>query len=174
MGSAMKPRKVEKDAPSAPDAHGALGATTATGAIGVPARLLVVEDDAINRLSIVHTLRRFGHETLEVVNGRQAVDLLARERVDLVLMDIQMPVMNGLEATAIIRAGAEGVLDPDVLIVALTAYAMKGDREEFLAAGMDEYLTKPFENEELRQVLERAFQLGRKRLDRRQRAPAAD
>jgi PAS domain S-box-containing protein len=116
--------------------------------------LLVVEDDRINRAAIAHMLAMLGHRATLAADGRAALDLLARERFDAVLMDIQMPGLDGVETTRRIRAG-KGVLDPDVPIVAVTAHALPGDRERLLAAGISDYLAKPFEVEELIRALSR-------------------
>ncbi len=107
-----------------------------------PMRILLAEDNLVNRRLAVATLEKHGHEIVTVDNGRQAVDAVSRGTFDIVLMDVQMPEMDGLEATAIIRA-AEAGRHRRVPIVGLTAHAMKGDRETCLAAGMDGYLSKP-------------------------------
>ncbi|WP_434658295.1 response regulator [Sulfurimonas sp. NW9] len=94
--------------------------------------------------------RKYTNITLEFAhNGKEAVDKVAQNEYDLVFMDINMPVMNGLEATKLIRKE----LQSDVAIVALTANAIKGDREKFLACGMNEYLSKPIDSEELETIL---------------------
>nr|WP_272881642.1 response regulator [Fundidesulfovibrio soli] len=116
-------------------------------------RVLVVEDESMNRLTAVRFLQHLGFESVGVSDGQQALDILTRSRFDVVLMDIQMPEMDGLEATRRLRAG--GTINRDVPVVALTAHAMSGDRDRFLAAGMDEYLTKPMEMQALREVLTR-------------------
>jgi CheY-like chemotaxis protein/HPt (histidine-containing phosphotransfer) domain-containing protein len=100
----------------------------------------------------VRLLEKHGHSVAVAGNGREALDLLDREPFDVVLMDVQMPQMSGFEATAHIRAREEGT-GRRLPIIALTAYAMKGDRERCLAAGMDSYLTKPVKAEELFQAL---------------------
>ena len=105
-------------------------------------RILVAEDNAVNRQLVTALLVKRGHTIVSVVNGREAVAAIANEAFDLVLMDVQMPEMDGLEATAAIRK-LEAVTGAHVPIVALTAHAMKGDREICVAAGMDEYLSKP-------------------------------
>jgi CheY-like chemotaxis protein len=113
-------------------------------------------------------LERLGCHGEAVENGRAAVDAVLRERFDLVLMDVQMPEMDGLEATAEIRR-REGGNGPRVPIVALTAHAMGGHRDRCLASGMDDYLTKPVKLDELRQALDR----WRAALDAGHTAPAA-
>ncbi|WP_051183090.1 MASE3 domain-containing protein [Desulfocurvibacter africanus] len=114
-------------------------------------KILVAEDNEINRLLAVDLLKAKGHEVKVVEDGQQALDALKAESFDLVLMDAQMPVMDGTEATRRIRAGEAG--DPTIPIVALTAYALKGDREKLLASGMDDYLSKPIDMGELDRVL---------------------
>jgi PAS domain S-box-containing protein len=104
-------------------------------------RLLLAEDNRVNQELAAAMLRRRGHEVDIVDNGRQAVEAVSRESYDVVLMDIQMPELDGLEATREIRAMPAG---RDLPIVACTAHAMEGERERCLAAGMSGYLTKPF------------------------------
>ena len=89
--------------------------------------MLVAEDNLVNRTLAEHLLRRRGHQPVMVVNGREAVDALERQSIDLVLMDLQMPEMDGFEATAAIRARERGT-GTRIPIVALTAHAMEGDR----------------------------------------------
>ncbi|EMG37539.1 PAS domain S-box [Desulfocurvibacter africanus PCS] len=124
-----------------------------SGPMAVPLRILVAEDNEINQLVMRDWLDEMGHMVICVPNGRKAIDLLSQGRFDLVFMDAQMPEMDGIEATRIIRQSPPQGVDPAVPIVALTAYALKGDRERFLAAGMDDYLSKPLDFEELHRVL---------------------
>jgi CheY-like chemotaxis protein/HPt (histidine-containing phosphotransfer) domain-containing protein len=118
-----------------------------------PLRVLLTEDNQINQRLAVRVLEKRGHTVEVVSDGKQAVDLLAQKRFDVVLMDVQMPKMNGYEATAAIREQehTEGRHTP---IIAMTAYAMEGDRERCLAAGMDAYISKPIRIDELLQSLE--------------------
>jgi two-component system sensor histidine kinase/response regulator len=116
-------------------------------ALAAPARLvtiLVAEDNVVNQRVAQGLLSRRGHKVTVVNNGREALDALAREAFDLVLMDVQMPEMGGFEATAAIRA-REQETGGHVRIVAMTAHAMNGDRERCVAAGMDGYLSKPLD-----------------------------
>jgi CheY-like chemotaxis protein len=106
-------------------------------------RILVVEDDNINQLALTKMLQKLGHVSVLVENGQKALDMLARERFDCVLMDIQMPVMDGMEATRRIRASRSAGVPADIPIIALTGHAMAGDRERFLEEGMSAYLSKP-------------------------------
>ncbi|MCX6612715.1 MAG: ATP-binding protein [Acidobacteria bacterium] len=117
-----------------------------------PLRVLVAEDNAINQKLIAKLLSRDGHSVTLVSNGQEAVEALGRLEVDLVLMDVQMPVMDGLEATRQIRRGEAG-RSQHQRIVAITANAFDGDREKCMAAGMDDYLTKPIQSSELRRIL---------------------
>ena len=117
-------------------------------------KILLAEDGKVNQLVAIRLLERRGHRVRVVDNGREAVKLLKTEGFDAVLMDIQMPVMSGYEATREIRA-QEKERDRRVPIIAMTAHAMPGDREECLAAGMDDYVSKPIEAHELYEVVER-------------------
>jgi signal transduction histidine kinase/AmiR/NasT family two-component response regulator len=107
--------------------------------------VLLVEDNELNRELATTVLADLGHEVVEAANGDEALWRLGRRDFDVVLMDVQMPVMDGISATRAVRSGAHGVRNPDVPIVAMTAHAMKGDRERFLRAGMNGYLAKPLD-----------------------------
>jgi len=117
-------------------------------------RVLVAEDNPVNQRLIVRLLEKRGHRVVLADNGRQALAALEKESFDLVLMDVQMPEMDGFEATSKIRM-REKSIGSHQTIIALTAHAMKGDREECLARGMDGYLTKPIRPQELDEVLAR-------------------
>lgn len=108
-------------------------------------RILLAEDEPVNRIFTVRALQKCGFTVLTAVDGKEALQMLSREPVDMVLMDIQMPRLNGLDATRAIRAGQVPGVDPAIPIVALTAFAMESDKIRGLEAGMDEYVTKPFE-----------------------------
>ncbi len=116
-------------------------------------RILLAEDNPVNQVVASRTLQRQGHAVVTVSNGREALAALERESFDVVLMDVQMPEMDGFEATARIRAREEHG-GPRLPIIAMTAHAMKGDRERCLEAGMDGYVAKPILAAELFRVLD--------------------
>jgi len=116
-------------------------------------RVLVAEDNPVNRRLAVALLERMGHTPVIVENGREAVREVEQGNFDLVLMDVQMPEVDGLEATAAIRT-AERFSGRCIPIIAMTAHAMKGDREQCLNAGMDGYLAKPISGKSLAQAIE--------------------
>ena len=107
-----------------------------------PLRILLVEDSLANQKVALAMLSGAGHTTVVATQGQEALDILARQNFDVILMDVQMPVMDGLEATAAIRARETGIQERQP-IVAMTAHAMSGDRDRCLDAGMDEYVSKP-------------------------------
>jgi two-component system CheB/CheR fusion protein len=118
-------------------------------------RVLVVEDNPINQLLAIKLLQILGHHVEAVANGREALGTLQAGTFDLVLMDVEMPDMDGVSALAAIRQGDAGRENMAVPVVAVTAHALAGDRERFLAAGMDDYLSKPVDFEELKRVLDK-------------------
>jgi CheY-like chemotaxis protein len=118
-------------------------------------RILLVEDNAVNQKLGQRLLQRLGHDVTLADDGAQALAVLCDDQFNAVLMDVQMPGMDGFEATAAIRA-RERAQGGHVPIIAMTAHAMKGDRERCLAAGMDDYVTKPIDAAGLRAALERA------------------
>jgi PAS domain S-box-containing protein len=117
-------------------------------------RVLLAEDTAANQKLVLRMLTKRGHEVQIAENGAQAIDLLQTLTFDVILMDVQMPIMDGFEATAAIRRG-EPPGARRLPIIAMTAYAMKGDQERCLAAGMDAYLSKPVSSRELIELVER-------------------
>ena len=116
-------------------------------------RILVAEDNSVNQLLAVRLLEKAGHTVTVVGNGRETLEALERAPFDLILMDVQMPEMDGLEAAAAIREKEKTTLE-HVPVIALTAHAIKGDLEKCLAAGMDRYLCKPIRAEALYQAIE--------------------
>ena len=117
---------------------------------------MLAEDNPVNQLFACRLLKKLGHEVTVTDNGVEALAALDRARFDLVLMDMQMPVMDGIEATQAIRT-READSRQRIPIVALTANAIAGDREHCLAAGMDDYLAKPFGTPQLTAVLHRVL-----------------
>ena len=146
---------------------GALTSESSGGAVAekpstarIPAlRILVAEDNPVNQRLLVRMLEKRGHSVALVSTGREAVEALTCQKFDIALLDIQMPEMGGIEATAAIRAAERGKREAGgaashIPIVAITANAMKGDRERCLAAGMDGYIAKPIHQQELFGVIE--------------------
>jgi two-component system, sensor histidine kinase and response regulator len=125
-------------------------------------RVLVAEDNRVNQLLAIRLLEKRGHRVVITANGREALDALAKNSYDLVLMDVQMLEMDGLQATAVLREKeretGSGIHQP---VIALTAHVMKGDQERCLAAGMDGFLTKPIGPHQLDEVLEKYMALRR-------------
>ncbi len=119
------------------------------------ARILLAEDDAINQIVALYTLKTLGCTVDVVEDGWQAVDALSKVRYDLVLMDCMMPNMDGFEATATVRDPGSNVLNHNVPIIAMTANAMKEDRDRCIDAGMDDYVSKPVKKELLAAVIEK-------------------
>ncbi|TWU48570.1 Signal transduction histidine-protein kinase BarA [Rubripirellula tenax] len=118
-------------------------------------KILLAEDGVVNQRVALGFLEKWGHRVVLAVDGLEAVAAVEREPFDLILMDIQMPNMNGVEATKAIRDG-ESRTDQHRMIVAMTANAMKGDRERLLGEGMDDYISKPFDPNDLRRVIEKS------------------
>jgi signal transduction histidine kinase/DNA-binding response OmpR family regulator len=129
-------------------------------AAGFGLRILVAEDNAINQKILLRLLERQGHQVIVAWNGREAIELIGREAVDLVIMDVHMPEMDGLEATIAIRE-QEKKSGEHLPIIAATACAMKGDKERCLQAGMDTYVAKPIQTQQLLDVINEL--MGRKR-----------
>ncbi len=130
-----------------------------TGHCPADCRVLLVEDDFVNQLVMDTMLRKMGYLTELAGNGQEALDLLAVEAFDLVLMDCSMPVLDGYLTTEKIRNQSSGLKNPEIPIIALTARAMQGDREKCLKAGMNDYLSKPVHFDELTTVLNRWLSL---------------
>ncbi len=124
-----------------------------TGQQNVPRRVLVVEDNPVNQRVAVRLLTKRGHWVTVARNGLEALAALEKDPFDIVLMDVQMPEMDGLETTARIRE-RERVTGEHLYIIATTAHAMKGDRERYLASGMDAYVPKPIDQQVLFDIVE--------------------
>jgi two-component system, sensor histidine kinase and response regulator len=127
-------------------------------------RILIAEDNLINRAVAAGILEKRGHSLVHADNGREAVEAVARETFDIILMDVQMPEMDGFEATRRIRE-SEKAIGAHTRIVAMTAHAMAGDRERCLAAGMDDYVSKPLRKEDLLRALDGAVSAGKDEKD---------
>ena len=117
--------------------------------------ILIVEDNLINMKIASTIIKNMGHNYIEAYNGLEALETLEKKNVDLILMDIQMPILNGYDATKKIR---EDEKHNDIPIIAMTAYSMVGDRELFLESGMDDYISKPYSNKTLTDVINRHLQ----------------
>ncbi|MGE4264269.1 MAG: PAS domain S-box protein [Desulfovibrio sp.] len=143
------------DEPGAGDA--ALPLLEKTPATAKPLRLLLAEDEAVSRLAVRTMLTRMGHDVTAVEDGLQAVQAFAQDDFDCIFMDIQMPELDGVEATQRIRAMQEAGARPWTPVIALTAYAMSGDRERFLSLGMSGYVSKPVQEADLAEALATLF-----------------
>ena len=128
--------------------------SVSTRKTNAPKSILLAEDSLINQKLAIGLLEKWGHHVTVANDGREAVDLSAQKRFDLILMDVQMPELDGLDATRLIRRREE-TTGEHLPIVAMTAHAMKGDRELCLDAGMDDYLMKPIRAEQLFNALEK-------------------
>ena len=140
-----------------------------------PLRILLAEDNPVNQEVAVHLIERRGHSVIVAENGREAMEAIERHKFDLVLMDLQMPEMGGLEATRIIRE-KEKTSGQHLPIIAMTAHAMQGDREQCLEAGMDGYLSKPIDPKTFLQTVEgiSASAAGSESADNKDAAEATD
>lgn len=125
----------------------------------LPLRILLVDDNAINQKVAMRILQQFGYQPEMAGNGREALDKLDRQPFDFIFMDVMMPEMDGLEATRLLRKrqmiGGHNNYQSRIVIVAMTAHAMQGDREKCIAAGMDDYLAKPVRPKDVRDMIER-------------------
>jgi len=122
----------------------------------LPLHVIVAEDEAINRLFMVRFLKKLGHTVFQAKNGIEVLEILQKERsIELILMDISMPFMDGIEAIRAIRESEQGG-GWHVYIVALTAHSMRGDREKFISAGADDYISKPLDGYRILPFIEKA------------------
>ena len=120
-------------------------------------KILIVEDNEKNRILIKDVLEYHGYEVIEAGDGETGTRMAREHRPDLILMDIQMPVMDGISAAKIIKR------DPatkGIQMIALTSFAMKGDKERFLAAGFDDYIAKPIDTRKLPEIVKRFLRSG--------------
>jgi len=120
-------------------------------------KILVVEDDELSLKFALRMLEKIGHEAIPSKDGQEALQRLTEHDVDLILMDVRMPVMDGLKAARAIREGKAGQDKAGTPIIAMTAYAMTGDKEKFLEAGMNDYIAKPVDMTPLRDVIDRVM-----------------
>ncbi len=142
QGNKVEPKRIEgKEAPN-------LAAT-------YPLQILIAEDNEVNQTLLGILLGQMGYEAVTVENGQLALDTIAQQSIDVVFMDVQMPEMDGLSATRLIR---ERYQSEGPYVIAMTANAMSGDRDRCLEAGMDDYISKPFRREDLEAALVRAFE----------------
>jgi CheY-like chemotaxis protein len=125
-----------------------------------PLRLLLAEDSLVNQKLAIGLLQKHGHTVVVANNGKEAIAALAGDHFDLILMDVEMPEMDGLEATAVIRV-KERQTGTRIPIIAMTAHAMKGDRQRCLEAGMDDYVSKPIRARQLLETMESVLQASR-------------
>jgi len=119
--------------------------------------ILLAEDNVINQKMAVHILEKHGHKVKIASDGTEAIAALEGKAFDLILMDVQMPKMDGFKATGIIREKEKKSGSPGIPIIAMTAHAMKGDRERCIEAGMDEYISKPINAEKILEIIERTM-----------------
>lgn len=124
------------------------------------ATVLVVEDDLVNQRYLVRLLEKLGCQVELAEDGLKAIGALKENKYDLVLMDVEMPHMNGIEATRLIRQPDTGCLNPDVPIIALTARAMWGDEQRCIHAGMNDYISKPVDMDTVAAIIQSTLENG--------------
>jgi PAS domain S-box-containing protein len=156
--------KVSKDCTEETAGKGKDPSAIGAYAEGMKLRLLVAEDNLINQKVALRTLEKLGYQADAAANGKMALKAWQTDRYDLILMDVQMPEMDGFEATDIIRRQEMGT-GRHIPIIAITAHAMKGDREKCLAAGMDDYIAKPIHPKALAEAIKRLFGKQKSRQD---------
>ncbi|MBU4449580.1 MAG: response regulator [Proteobacteria bacterium] len=118
-------------------------------------KILIVEDIPMNRRLIRDILTYQGYEVIEAENGKEAVRIAREQKPDLIIMDLQMPVMSGYDAIKILKSDP---VTKDIKIIAVTSFAMSGDREKVLAAGFDNYISKPINTRELPEMVKRLLE----------------
>jgi CheY-like chemotaxis protein len=155
-GKAVSGSEIPAPLPSSGPRQDLQDTTTRMSVRANASRILLVEDNQVNQRLAVRMLKKRGHESDVAENGFEALKLLASKTYDLILMDCQMPEMDGFETTRQIRV-AEGTTGLHIPIVAMTANALPGDRERCIEAGMDEYIAKPVHAEMLYQMIDRVL-----------------
>lgn len=125
----------------------------------MPEKILIAEDNEVNRKLLRDILRYHGYDVIEAVNGVEAVEMAKEHMPDLILMDIQMPVMNGYEAIKTLR---KDPVTKKIRIIAVTSFVMKGDKEKALEAGADEYICKPIDTRELPGIVKKIVEAERR------------
>ncbi|MBF0203363.1 MAG: response regulator [Desulfamplus sp.] len=118
-------------------------------------KILLAEDNPINRQLALTMLRKIGYNANAVINGKEALKALVLDKYDLLLMDCQMPEMDGYEATKKIRQGDAGIQNVKIPVIAMTANSMQEDREKCLESGMDDYISKPVHHKTIEKILEK-------------------
>lgn len=126
--------------------------------MAIKAKILIAEDNDQNRLLLRDLLDYYGYAVLEAKSGAEGIEMAREELPDLILLDIQMPLMDGLTVAKVLKGDP---LTSRIRIVALTAFAMQGDREMILAAGFDGYIAKPIDTRELPQIIKKELEGGR-------------
>lgn len=116
----------------------------------MPKKILIIEDNEQNRILVRMIIKSLNHEVIEAEDGEQGIQMAREQKPDLVLMDIQMPVMDGYAAIKILKNDPE---TKDIKIIAVTSYAMRGDRDKAIAAGADDYMAKPIDVDELSEMI---------------------
>ena len=124
--------------------------------------VLIAEDNELNQKLISRLIKNKGHQYTLTENGKEVIEALRKDTFDIILMDIQMPEMDGIEAAYFIRADKSGDFDPKIPIVAVTAYAYAEDRERCFNAGMNDFIPKPINNDKLHSVLEKIIRKKKK------------
>ena len=117
----------------------------------MPHKILIVEDNEKNRVLIRDILKYYGYEVIEALNGEEGVKAAKKEMPDLIVMDIQMPVMDGFTATQALKSDP---VTKGIKIIALTSFAMKGDKEKVMDAGFDDYIPKPIDTRNLPRMIQ--------------------
>lgn len=116
----------------------------------MPKKILIIEDNEKNRVLFTDIMKYYGYDVLEAENGEQGISMAKEQKPDLILLDMQMPVMDGFTALKLLKSDAKTM---DIKIIAVTSFAMKGDREKILSAGADDYMAKPVDTRKLSEMV---------------------